>query len=52
MELPVEVIAQIYKKRWQIELLFYAQHIVMQSDTIRSSGNQSNTPNALQYRFA
>jgi|GEM_PF-3593990 IS4 transposase len=35
MELPVEVIAQIYKKRWQIELLFYGKHIVMQSDTIK-----------------
>ena len=52
MESTAEEVAFLYKKRWGIELLFYALHIVMQSDTIRLSGNQSNTSNALQYRFA
>jgi hypothetical protein len=28
-ELPAQQIALIYKKRWQIELLFYVKHIIM-----------------------
>jgi IS4 transposase len=30
-EITAEEVAFLYKKRWGIELLFYAEHIVMQS---------------------
>ena len=32
MEITAEEVAFLYKKRWGIELLFYAKHIVMQSN--------------------
>ena len=31
MEMPVEEIVAIYRKRWEIELLFYDKYIIMQS---------------------
>jgi hypothetical protein len=51
-EIDVEEVLQYYKKRWDIEVFFYAKHIVMQSDTKRLSAYQSITVYTLQYRFA
>ena len=34
-DITAEEVALIYKYRWTIETTFYAQHIVMQSDTIK-----------------
>jgi len=52
VHIKVKHVALLYKNRWQVELFFYAPHIVMQSDTIKLSGNQSNRSNTLQYHFA
>jgi len=43
---------EIYQIRWSIEVLFYAEHIVMQSDTITYLVNQPNSSSTLQYHFA
>lgn len=51
-ELSAEKIALIYKKRWQIELLFYAEGIIMQSATKKVVENQSIPSFSLQYHFA
>jgi len=51
-DITAEEVALIYKCRWTIETTFYAQHIVMQSDTKSVSEYQSNKSNTLQYRFA
>ena len=47
-----EDVWQFYNIIREIEATFYAPHIVMQSDTIKLSGNQSNRSNTLQYHFA
>ena len=39
MEMPVEEIVAIYRKRWEIELLFYDKHIIMQSSVARMHAN-------------
>ena len=40
MEMPVEEIVAIYRKRWEIELLFYDKYIVMQSQRRSTSDIQ------------
>jgi len=45
-------IALLYRYRWQVELFFYVEYIVMQSDTKRLSAYQLITIHTLQYHFA
>jgi len=52
LKIPADEIALKYKELWMVEHVFYALHIVMQSDTIRLFEYQLNTSNTLQYRFA
>ena len=44
---PDEIIA-IYRKRWEIELLFYVKHIVMRSDWKNASDYQCDTQTLLR----
>ena len=32
-DMPTETIVHVYKRRWQIESLFYVKHIVMRSES-------------------
>jgi IS4 transposase len=52
MESTAEEIAFLYKKRWGIELLFYAKKKIMQSGIINGANNQLVNLFTLQYRFA
>jgi len=52
MVLTDQDIADIYKQRWQIELLFYAKKKIMQSGIINGANNQLVNLFTLQYRFA
>jgi hypothetical protein len=47
-----DLVAAIYKLRWQIELLFYAKKKIMQSGIINGANNQLVNLFTLQYRFA
>jgi hypothetical protein len=51
-EITAEEVAFLYKKRWGIELLFYALRIVMQSSTLTWIVNQPLISSTLQYHFA
>jgi hypothetical protein len=51
-ELSAEKVALIYKKRWQIELLFYVKEKIMQSNTMKYIHNQVIKAFTLQYHFA
>jgi hypothetical protein len=45
-------ISELYKERWNVELFFYAEGIVMQSATKKVVENQSIPSFSLQYHFA
>ena len=42
-DMPLEVIVAIYRRRWQIESLFYEKYIVMRSERESSPENQVDT---------
>jgi hypothetical protein len=52
MHISALQVAELYKNRWQVELFFYAKHIIMQSGIKRMFDNQSIPSFSLQYHFA
>ena len=47
-DMPLETIVAIYRRRWQIESLFYVKHIVMRSDWKNASDYQCDTQTLLR----
>ena len=51
-DLEADKIADIYKRRWQIETMFYGKEKIMQSSNINHSHYKLINPFTLQYHFA
>ena len=52
MDMEALEISYLYKKRWEVELFFYAKLKIMQSGIIKCAYNQLVNLFTLQYHFA